>query len=66
MEETKCRLALEAEVQELRMRLSGVEAVARSPLVHSSTMDHTGSSASGWQTTPNGAPCWPPRSTGWP
>jgi len=32
MEETKRRQALEAEVQELRMRLSGVEAVARSPL----------------------------------
>lgn len=32
MEETKRRQALEAEVQEMRMRLSGVEAVARSPL----------------------------------
>jgi len=32
MEETKRRQALEAEVQELRMRLSGVEAVARSPV----------------------------------
>jgi|EP00900_Chrysochromulina_parva_P003019 hypothetical protein len=32
MEETKRRQSLEAEVQELRMRLSGVEAVARSPL----------------------------------
>ena len=31
MEETKRRQMLEAEVQELRMRLSGVEAVARSP-----------------------------------
>lgn len=33
MEETKRRQALEAEVQELRMRVSGVEAVARSPVV---------------------------------
>ena len=32
MEETKRRQSLEAEVQELRMRLSGVEAVARTPL----------------------------------
>ena len=31
MEETKRRQALEAETQELRMRLSGVEAVTRSP-----------------------------------
>ena len=47
MEETKRRQTLEAEVQELRMRLSGVEAVARSPLQGASGLSAAAAVAAG-------------------
>uniref|UniRef100_A0A7S3AZG2 Uncharacterized protein n=1 Tax=Haptolina ericina TaxID=156174 RepID=A0A7S3AZG2_9EUKA len=53
MEETKRRQSLEAELQELRMRLSGVEAVARSPL-----------SSTPYQAPPQYAQPYPPNSVG--